>query len=167
MHEIQYQKYLRDKSRNRSSRRTVVYLWCYRTMNSKSFFALKFIAKLCNEIFKFSGMGIESKSIGAGFRMPHLNGIYIHKNASLGENCTVFHQVTIGANEHKIDYSKAPQIGNRVYIGAGAKVIGDIVIGDDVRIGANAVVTKDVPAGMTVVGYNKMFVAESERKGVL
>ena len=44
----------------------------------------------------------------------------------------------------------------------GAKVIGDIVIGDDVRIGANAVVTKDVPCGMTVVGYNKMFVAGME-----
>ena len=167
MQKIHYQKFLRDKSRNRSSRRTVAYLWCYRTMCSKSFILLKVFAKLGIEIFKFSGMGIESKNIGAGFRMPHLNGIFIHNNAILGDDCTVFHQVTIGANEHKIEYGKAPRMGNRVYIGAGAKVIGDIVIGDDVRIGANAVVTKDVPCGMTVVGYNKMFVAESERKGVI
>ncbi len=88
--------------------------------------------------------------------MPHLNGIFIHHNASLGENCTLFQQVTIGVNEFR-DNMKAPRLGNRVYVGAGAKLIGDICIGDDVRIGANAVVTKNVPPGMTVVGYNRMF----------
>ncbi len=88
--------------------------------------------------------------------MPHLNGIFIHHNASLGENCTIFQQVTIGVNEFR-DNAKAPQLGNCVYVGAGAKLIGDICIGDDVRIGANAVVTKDVSPGMTVVGYNRMF----------
>lgn len=112
-------------------------------------------------------MGIESKKIGGGLRIPHLNGIYIHGNATLGENCTILQQVTIGSNEHKIDYKKAPQIGNRVYIGAGAKIIGNITIGDDVRIGANAVVTKDVPVGRTVVGYNKIIEAQPERMGII
>lgn len=167
MQELQYQKYLCDKSRNKSSGRSVLYLWCYRTICSKSFFALKILAKICNEMFKFSGMGIETPNIGGGLRIPHLNGIYIHNNATLGENCTILQQVTIGANEHKIEYGKAPQIGNRVYIGAGAKVIGNIVIGDDVRIGANAVVTKSVPAGKTVVGYNKIIETQSERQGII
>lgn len=99
--------------------------------------------------------------------MPHLNGIYIHSNAIIGENVTIFQQVTIGANEHRIDYKKVPKIGNRVYIGAGAKIIGDIEIGDDVRIGANAVVTKSIPAGKTVVGYNKILELKAEREGVI
>lgn len=99
--------------------------------------------------------------------MPHLNGVFIHENASLGENCTILQQVTIGANEHKHDYKKAPQLGNRVYIGAGAKIIGGIAIGDDVRIGANAVVTKNVPAGKTVVGYNRIIESKAEREGVI
>lgn len=88
--------------------------------------------------------------------MPHLNGIFIHANAVLGENCVIFQQVTIGVNEHR-NARKPPRLGNRVYVGAGAKLIGDICIGDDVRIGANAVVTKDVSSGTTVVGYNKVF----------
>ena len=99
--------------------------------------------------------------------MPHLNGIYIHPNAIIGENCTILQQVTIGANEHRIDYKSAPRIGNRVYIGAGAKIIGDVVIGNDVRIGANAVVTKSVPAGKTVVGYNRILDVQAEREGVI
>ena len=94
--------------------------------------------------------------------MPHLNGIFIHHNASLGENCTIFQQVTIGVNEFR-DNAKAPQLGNRVYVVAGAKLIGAICIGDDVRIGANAVVTKDVPSGTTVVGYNRMFKNRREK----
>lgn len=50
----------------------------------------------------------------------------------------------------------APRIGNRVYIGAGAKILGPLSIGDDAIVGANAVVTKDVPAGATVVGANRI-----------
>ena len=99
--------------------------------------------------------------------MPHLNGIYIHPKVFIGEDCTILQQVTIGANEHKIEYDKAPRIGNRVYIGAGAKIIGDVEIGDDVRIGANAVVTKNVPSQMTVVGINKIIEARSERTGII
>ena len=55
----------------------------------------------------------------------------------------------------------APQIGNRVYIGAGAKILGALTIGDDAIIGANAVVTKDVPAGATVVGANRILGTKS------
>jgi len=71
--------------------------------------------------------------------------------------------VTIGANEHRNKYKKAPRIGDRVYIGAGATIIGDINIGDDVIIGANATVTKDVPDGMTVVGNNILLKTTMER----
>jgi len=92
--------------------------------------------------------------IGAGLRLIHIHGIVIHQSAIIGENCTIFHQVTIGTNEHRITYNQAPRIGNNVYIGAGAKIIGDITIGNNVKIGANAVVTKDVPDNVVVVGIN-------------
>lgn len=155
-----------DKLRNCSSKQTCLFLWAYRIWSSGSLF-LKPFANIILFFYRIIGVAIETKSIGGGLRMPHLNGIYIHPNAVIGENCSILQQVTIGANEHRIDYKKAPKIGNRVYIDAGAKIIGDVVIGDDVRIGANAVVTKSIPAGMTVVGYNKILEIKPEREGVI
>lgn len=105
--------------------------------------------------------------IGDGMRLVHLQGIVIAKNAVIGKNCTIFHQVTIGANEHKKKYRSAPKLGDNVYIGAGAKIIGDIIIGNNVKIGANAIVTKSVPDGYTVTGVNNMFISKSEREGII
>lgn len=69
----------------------------------------------------------------------------------IGCNCTILHNVTIGAGR-----GGAPTIGDNVYIGAGAIIIGDIKIGDNVKVGAGAVVFKDVPSNSTVVGYNEI-----------
>lgn len=90
--------------------------------------------------------------VGGGLRLPHgLNGIIIHKKAEIGNNVTIFPQVTIGANEP--DYvNNVPKIGNNVFIGAGSKIFGRIFVGDNSRIGANAVVFVDVPPNATVVG---------------
>lgn len=92
--------------------------------------------------------------IGGGIRLPHNLGIIISGMASIGENCTIYHQVTIGIDELKS--SKAPVIGNNCFIGAGAKIIGDICIGDNVIIGTNAIITKDIPGNVKVVGTNKI-----------
>ncbi len=80
--------------------------------------------------------------------MPHPNGIVIHPAASLGVNCLVFQQVTIGAGGR----AGFPRIGGHVDIGTGAKILGGVVVGDHARIGANAVVVDDVPPGATAVG---------------
>ena len=84
---------------------------------------------------------------------PHgIVGIFISNGAVIGRNAVIFHQVTIGSNT--LSDSKgagAPIIGDNVYIGAGAKIIGRVSIGNNVRIGANCVVTKDVPDNATVV----------------
>lgn len=73
--------------------------------------------------------------------LPHgLYGIIVSHNASVGRNCTIFHQVTIGETR-----GGAPRIGDNVIIGAGAKILGKITIGNNVSIGANAVVVHDVP----------------------
>lgn len=78
--------------------------------------------------------------------LPHgLYGIIISHNAVIGKNCTIYHQVTIG--EWK---TGAPTIGDNVWIGPGAKIFGCIHIGNNVRIGANCVVSRDVPDNATV-----------------
>lgn len=85
--------------------------------------------------------------IGGGLLIPHPNGIVIHPDSWVGPNCLIFQQVTIGHAGTGVPY-----IGGHVDIGAGAKLIGPITIGDHARIGANAVVTNSVPAGATAVG---------------
>ena len=86
--------------------------------------------------------------IGGGLCMPHPNGIVIHPDACIGPNCLIFQQVTIGMASG----DGVPTLGSHVDVGAGAKIIGGVVIGDHARIGANAVVLADVPAGATAVG---------------
>lgn len=87
-----------------------------------------------------------NSSIGGGLLLPHPNGVVIHPHAQIGVNCLIFQQVTIGATQHGV-----PTIGGHVDIGAGAKLIGPIKVGDHARIGANAVVRIDVPAHGTYV----------------
>ena len=78
--------------------------------------------------------------IGGGLLMPHPNGIVIHPNAVIGPNCLLMQQVTIGTRN-----SEPPVIGGHVDIGAGAKILGAVKIGDHAQIGANALVIHDVP----------------------
>lgn len=86
--------------------------------------------------------------IGGGLLIPHPNGIVIHPDVIIGPNCLIFQQVTIGATGS----DGVPVIGTHVDIGAGAKILGNVVIEDYVKVGANAVVVKSVAHGKTVVG---------------
>lgn len=81
--------------------------------------------------------------IEGGLRLTHPTGIVIHPKARIGPNCMIFHQVTLAG---------AVVLGGHVDIGAGAKLLGPLSVGDHARIGANAVVTSDVPEGVTMVG---------------
>ncbi len=96
-----------------------------------------------------------SALLGGGLVIAHLNGIVVAPQSRVGEDCVFYQQVTLGINGRK-SLEMGPQVGDRVSFGAGSKVIGPVRIGDDVEIGANAVVTKDVPAGSTVVGFNRL-----------
>lgn len=84
---------------------------------------------------------------------PHaITGIFISEAAKIGSNCTIFHHVTIGSNTLESSKNQgAPVIGDNVFIGCGAKIIGGVHIGNNVCIGANCVVTSDVPDDCTVV----------------
>lgn len=89
--------------------------------------------------------------IGKGFYIGHYGGIVISSLAIIGENCNIMQGVTIGASSR--GKSKGvPVIGDYVYMGAGAKIIGNVKIGNHAAIGANAVVTKDIPDYGVVVG---------------
>ena len=86
-------------------------------------------------------------NIGKNLSMPHPMGIVIGGDTKIGENCTIYQYVTIGQNNNKF-----PKIGDNVTIYAGAKIIGDVEIGNNVIVGANAVVTHDVPNNSVVAG---------------
>lgn len=86
-------------------------------------------------------------NIGGGLVMPHPNGIVIHSNVSIGPNCLIFQQVTLGWSG-----GGSPTLGGHVDIGAGAKVIGPIHLDHHCKVGANAVVLCNVPMYSTVVG---------------
>ncbi|EJL91692.1 serine acetyltransferase [Polaromonas sp. CF318] len=91
--------------------------------------------------------------IGGGLFLPHTVGTVIGAER-IGENCTIMQGVTLGTSEPDMGFTveRRPVVGNDVLIGAGAKIIGRIVVGDHARIGANAVVLRDVPAHALAVG---------------
>lgn len=89
--------------------------------------------------------------VGRRLVIDHGMGVVIGETAEIGDDCHFYHQVTLGGTSMEKG-KRHPTIGNRVILGAGAKVLGPISVGDDARIGANAVVVHPVPAGTTVVG---------------
>jgi serine O-acetyltransferase len=89
-----------------------------------------------------------NSKIGGGLLIPHPNGIVIHPAATIGVNCLIFQQVTVGTREG----SGVPQIGDHVDVGAGAKILGAVEIGSHARVGANAVIIEDVEEGKVALG---------------
>ncbi|MEO6012422.1 MAG: serine O-acetyltransferase [Devosia sp.] len=98
--------------------------------------------------------------IGKGIMLDHATGFVAGETAVIGDNCSILQGVTLGGTG-KADEDRHPKIGNGVLIGAGAKVIGNIKIGDCARIGAGSVVIKEVPPRVTVVGVPARIVGEA------
>jgi serine O-acetyltransferase len=115
---------------------------------------LRFFARLISQISRFlTGIEIHpGAKIGKGFFIDHGSAIVIGETAEIGENCTIFHKVTIGGTG-KHQGKRHPTIGNNVLIGSGATLLGPIVVGDNVKVGAESVVIMhDIPSNSTVVG---------------
>ena len=113
---------------------------------------LKFIARLISQIARFlTGIEIHpGAKIGQKLFIDQGMGIVIGETAEVGNNCTIYHGVTLGGTgKHKA--KRHPTIGNNVIIGCGAKVLGPINVGSNSKIGAGAVVLKKVEKGTTVV----------------
>ncbi len=98
-----------------------------------------------------TGISVPSSAvIGKGFYIGHFGGIVLHSEVTMGENCSIGPGVLIGTRGS--GNKGVPALGNNVYIGVGAKILGGITIGDHAKIGANAVVLNNVPQGATAVG---------------
>lgn len=112
-------------------------------------FALYYRYKLHRKNLKL-GFSIPINVFEEGLSIAHYGTIVIHQNAKIGKNCRIQEGVNVGATGGN---NKAPQVGNNVFIGTGAKIIGDIKIADNIAIGANAVVTKSFDKkGITIAG---------------
>ncbi|MBM7825714.1 serine O-acetyltransferase [Arcanobacterium pluranimalium] len=130
-------------------------LWVHRLAHLmwKKSLLLRLPARLLSQIAR-AVTGIEihpAAKLGRRLFIDHGMGVVIGETAEVGEDVTIFHGTTLGGTSMKKG-KRHPTVGNRVTIGSGAKVLGPITVGDDVQIGANAVVVKDVPAGMVAVG---------------
>jgi serine O-acetyltransferase len=111
----------------------------------------------------FTGIEIHpGATIGRRVFIDHGMGIVIGETAVIGDDCTLYHGVTLGGpswNKGK----RHPTLGRSVVVGAGAKILGPIEIGDDAKVGSNAVVVRDVPPGATAVGIPARVVSPEER----
>jgi len=100
--------------------------------------------------------------LGSGLFIDHATGVVIGETAEVGDDVTLYHGVTLGGSGADTG-KRHPTVGDRVVIGAGAKVLGAIKIGEDSRIGANAVVVKPVPSGSVVVGVPGQVISRAGR----
>lgn len=121
----------------------------YRWMQWAQHYRLIPLAMLFNKLTGMAGCCVIGRGadFGPGLVLVHSLGVVINSAVKGGENVVIEHQVTIGAEKGSV-----PRIGDNVFIGAGAKILGGVTIGAGAKIGANAVVVDDVPAGATVVG---------------
>jgi serine O-acetyltransferase len=101
--------------------------------------------------------------IGRRVFIDHGMGVVIGETAEVGDDCTIYQGVTLGGTSLYRGAKRHPTIGKRVVVSAGAKVLGGFTVGDDAKIGSNAVVLKEVPAGVTVVGVPGRIVEESAK----
>ena len=127
-------------------------LWMHHVSHRLWSMRLRIVARMFSNWSRFlTGIEIHPGAvIGRRVVIDHGMGVVIGETAVVGDDVLMYHGVTLGGKEYTTE-KRHPTIGNRVLLGAGAKIIGNITISDDAKIGANAVVTKDVPAGAVVV----------------
>ncbi len=127
----------------------------------KNFFTT---ARLISAFGRFiTGVDIHPAArIGKNLFIDHATGVVIGETAEIGDDVTLYHGVTLGGTSTS-QGKRHPTLGNRVIVGAGAKLLGPINIGDDARIGSNAVVLKDVPDSATAVGVPAQIVQHRKK----
>ncbi len=129
---------------------------------------LFFLARLLSQTARFfTGIEIHpGAKIGKGLFIDHGMSVVIGETAEIGDNCTIYHEVTLGGTGKVKGEKRHPTIGNNVLIGAGAKILGPFTVGDNARIGANTFVCNEVDSDSTVVGVKGRTV-NKERKSTI
>ena len=128
-------------------------------------------ARILSQIARFlTGVEIHPAArIGKNFMIDHGMGVVIGETTEIGDNVTLYHDVTLGGTtvfdeQGKKCIKRHPTVGNNVVIGSGAQILGPIILGNNCKIGSNAIVIKNVPADTTVVGFPAHSVAKSKSK---
>lgn len=126
---------------------------------------LRFMARIVSEIGRLiNGVEIHpGAQIGRRFFIDHGAGVVIGETTIIGDDCTLFQGVTLGGTG-KEKGKRHPTLGNNVVVGAGAKILGNIEIGDGVRVGAGSVIVKSIPPDCTVVGIPGRIVRRGEKR---
>jgi serine O-acetyltransferase len=149
-------------ARDPAARSTLEVLTCYPGIHARILHRLShrlwkwrlyWLARLLSHISRFlTGIEIHpGAAIGSRFFIDHGMGVVIGETAEIGDDVTLYHGVTLGGTSWK-EGKRHPTLGNGVVVGAGAKILGPIHVGDGAKIGSNAVVVRDVPAGATAAG---------------
>ncbi len=137
-------------------------IWCHRINHWLWQRGAKLAARITAEITRIlTGVEIHPGAVlGPGLFIDHATGVVIGETAEVGEDVTLYHGVTLGGSGRDTG-KRHPTIGDRVIVGAGAKILGAIKVGDDSRIGANAVVVKEVPSSSVVIGVPGQVISRS------
>ncbi len=149
-------------------------IFCYPGFHAMLFYRLShwlwnknrtFMGRYVSHIGRFlTGIEIHpGAKIGKGFFIDHGMGVVIGETAEIGENCTLYHGVTLGGTSWAKE-KRHPTLGNNVIVGSGAKILGPFKVGDDSKIGSNSVVVKEVPPMATVVGIPGRVVISGEKR---
>lgn len=132
----------------------------------------KFLGRFVSQVGRlFTGIEIHPGAIiGRGFVIDHGAGVVIGETSIIGDNVTLYHDVTLGGVAPSVDsvaqigVKRHPTLGDGVIVGSGAQILGPITIGEDARVGSNAVVASDVPAGVTAVGIPARVILPKNKK---
>lgn len=139
-------------------------VWAHRVSHKlwlhHRYFAARAISQLGRAI---TGIEIHpGAKLGPGLFIDHGMGVVMGETAEVGADVTIYHGVTLGGTSLTKGQKRHPTIGDRVIIGAGAKILGPVVVGADSRVGANAVVVRSVPPNSVVVGVPGQVVARNQ-----
>jgi serine O-acetyltransferase len=158
--------------RDPAARNTFEVITCYSGVQAMLFYRLthrlwllklKWLARFISMLARWiTGVEIHPGAvIGRRFFIDHGMGVVIGETAQIGDDCTLYHGVTLGGTTWKKG-KRHPTLGNNVVIGAGAKILGPIALGDNVRVGSNSVVVKSVDNAQTVVGVPARVLKDSK-----
>jgi serine O-acetyltransferase len=141
-------------------------VWAHRFVHKMWLWGWRTPARFLSQVFRaLTGIEIHPGAcLGRRLLIDHGMGVVIGETAEVGDDVTLYQGVTLGGTGKEKGRKRHPTVGNRVTIGAGAKLLGNIHIGDDSRIGASSVVLKSVPTGSTVVGVPGQIVMRQGKK---
>jgi serine O-acetyltransferase len=145
---------------------------CYRIAHTLWDYGFRFLGRLFSQLGRWlTGIEIHPGAlIGKRLVIDHGSGVVIGETTEIGDDVTLYHDVTLGGvapsveSANQVGQKRHPTLCNGVIVGSGAQILGPITIGSEARVGANAVVTQDVPAGVTAVGIPARVVMPKEKK---